>query len=59
MRPRPLTLMYVGGPTVLLDWGGVRLLTDPGFDPPGEYMSGPVVPSYRARPASRSSYCSR
>jgi L-ascorbate metabolism protein UlaG (beta-lactamase superfamily) len=53
MRPRPLTLQYIGGPTVLLDWGGVRLLTDPGFDPPGEYTSGPVVLRKTAGPALR------
>jgi L-ascorbate metabolism protein UlaG (beta-lactamase superfamily) len=27
----------LGGPTVLLQLGGLRLLTDPTFDPPGEY----------------------
>ena len=26
---------YVGGPTALLEWGGLRLLTDPTFDPAG------------------------
>ncbi|WBB62188.1 MBL fold metallo-hydrolase [Streptomyces sp. WMMC500] len=33
-------LHYVGGPTALLQLGGVRLLTDPTFDPPGEYPGG-------------------
>jgi L-ascorbate metabolism protein UlaG (beta-lactamase superfamily) len=28
-------LTYVGGPTALLDWRGLRLLTDPTFDPAG------------------------
>jgi L-ascorbate metabolism protein UlaG (beta-lactamase superfamily) len=28
-------LTYVGGPTALLEWGGLRLLTDPTFDPAG------------------------
>jgi len=28
---------YVGGPTVLLEFGGLRLLTDPTFDEPGSY----------------------
>lgn len=31
------TLRLVGGPTALISYGGVRLLTDPTFDPPGEY----------------------
>ena len=26
------SLTYVGGPTAVLDWGGVRILTDPTFD---------------------------
>lgn len=32
-----LTIEAIGGPTALLTIGGVRLLTDPTFDPPGEY----------------------
>lgn len=36
-----LTLTYIGGPTALLEFGGVRLVTDPTFDPAGgEYPSG-------------------
>ena len=31
-----LFFTYVGGPTALIEFGGVRLLTDPTFDPPGE-----------------------
>ena len=31
------TLQLVGGPTALITYGGLRLLTDPTFDPPGEY----------------------
>ena len=27
----------IGGPTVLIELGGFRLLTDPTFDGPGEY----------------------
>ena len=30
----------VGGPTLLLEIGGVRLLTDPTFDPPGSHAVG-------------------
>ncbi|MFC0435206.1 MBL fold metallo-hydrolase [Kutzneria buriramensis] len=34
------TVQFVGGPTALLDLGGVRLLTDPTFDPPGDHPIG-------------------
>lgn len=33
-------ITYVGGPTALLSLGGLRLLTDPTFDAPGEYPIG-------------------
>jgi L-ascorbate metabolism protein UlaG (beta-lactamase superfamily) len=49
-----LRMTYVGGPTALLEFGGLRLLTDPTFDPAGgEYKAtgyslhktqGPAVP---------------
>jgi L-ascorbate metabolism protein UlaG (beta-lactamase superfamily) len=32
-----LTIRAVGGPTAVLDLAGLRILTDPTFDPPGEY----------------------
>jgi L-ascorbate metabolism protein UlaG (beta-lactamase superfamily) len=35
-----LTVILTGGPTALLELGGVRLLVDPTFDPPGEYPLG-------------------
>ncbi|MFN7955741.1 MAG: MBL fold metallo-hydrolase [bacterium] len=39
-----LRMTYVGGPTVLLEWGGLRLLTDPTFDPAGgEYRAASYV----------------
>ncbi|WP_329181301.1 MBL fold metallo-hydrolase [Streptomyces sp. NBC_01477] len=34
---RRLTVHYLGGPTAVLEIGGVRLLTDPTFDAPGDY----------------------
>lgn len=37
---QPLTVRLVGGPTALIGIGGVRLLTDPTFDPPGRYPIG-------------------
>ncbi|QDL93324.1 MBL fold metallo-hydrolase [Paroceanicella profunda] len=38
-----LTLTLIGGPTVLIEYDGIRFLTDPTFDPPGEYK-GPHSP---------------
>lgn len=38
-----ITLTLIGGPTVLIEYGGLRLLTDPTFDPPGQYQ-GPHSP---------------
>lgn len=37
-----LTLTLVGGPTALIEFDGLRLLTDPTFDPPGLYQEKPV-----------------
>ncbi len=34
-------IQLVGGPTAILEIGGVRLVTDPTFDPPREYDLGP------------------
>jgi L-ascorbate metabolism protein UlaG (beta-lactamase superfamily) len=36
----PTTVQFIGGPTALLDLGGVRFLTDPTFDPPGDHPIG-------------------
>ncbi len=33
-------IRYVGGPTAIVEIGGLRLLTDPTFDPPGRYPIG-------------------
>jgi hypothetical protein len=35
MRTRGIEVRLVGGPTALLALPGLRLLTDPTFDPPG------------------------
>jgi L-ascorbate metabolism protein UlaG (beta-lactamase superfamily) len=32
-----LTLTLIGGPTALIEVSGLRVLTDPTFDPPGDY----------------------
>ena len=34
-----VTITLIGGPTALIEIGGFRLLTDPTFDQPGEYLS--------------------
>jgi L-ascorbate metabolism protein UlaG (beta-lactamase superfamily) len=49
------TVRLIGGPTALISYGGLQLLTDPTFDPPGDYprpgtdivlhkLIGPAVP---------------
>lgn len=46
------TATHIGTATVLLEIGGLRLLTDPAFDPaPAEYRMGPVVLQSTAGPA--------
>jgi len=37
MTDHPTTIQLIGGPTALLTYGGLRILTDPTFDPPGEH----------------------
>jgi L-ascorbate metabolism protein UlaG (beta-lactamase superfamily) len=62
-RPRRAapTLRLVGGPTALITYGRLRILTDPTFDPPGDYpragtpvvlhkLAGPAVAIDRLRP---------
>ncbi len=31
------TITWIGGPTAVLDYAGLRIVTDPTFDPPGSY----------------------
>jgi L-ascorbate metabolism protein UlaG (beta-lactamase superfamily) len=40
MPPAAFAVTLTGGPTALLELGGVRLLVDPTFDPPGDYPLG-------------------
>jgi L-ascorbate metabolism protein UlaG (beta-lactamase superfamily) len=35
-----VTVRYLGGPTALIELAGLRLLTDPTFDPPGDHPIG-------------------
>ncbi|MGD0436332.1 MAG: MBL fold metallo-hydrolase [Bryobacteraceae bacterium] len=51
MSNLPLRITYIGGPTALLELAGLRLLTDPTFDPPGEYTMGPVTLRKTSGPA--------
>ncbi|HQS09619.1 MAG TPA: MBL fold metallo-hydrolase [Xanthobacteraceae bacterium] len=41
--PAPIRLTLVGGPTLLIEIAGFRLLTDPTFDMPGDYASGTIT----------------
>lgn len=39
-----MQITLIGGPTALIEIDGIRLLTDPTFDPPGsEFTNGPVT----------------
>ncbi len=42
MTDLDVTLTLIGGPTLLLELAGFRLLTDPTFDAPGEYESAGI-----------------
>lgn len=47
-----ITGLYLGGPTALFEWKGLRILTDPTFDPAGgSYTTGPVTLKKLAGPA--------
>jgi L-ascorbate metabolism protein UlaG (beta-lactamase superfamily) len=46
-----LTLTLIGGPTVLIDAAGFRLVTDPTFDAPGEYQLSYVTLTKTSGPA--------
>jgi L-ascorbate metabolism protein UlaG (beta-lactamase superfamily) len=44
-------LTLVGGPTILIEIAGARLLTDPTFDPPSQYASKGIVLEKKTGPA--------
>jgi L-ascorbate metabolism protein UlaG (beta-lactamase superfamily) len=46
-----MRVQYLGGPTAILEIGGVRLLIDPTFDPPGDYPIGERVLTKTEGPA--------
>ncbi len=43
IHPMAVRVHYLGGPTAVLEIGGVRLITDPTFDPPGDYHVGELT----------------
>jgi L-ascorbate metabolism protein UlaG (beta-lactamase superfamily) len=44
-------LTLIGGPTLLLEFGGLRILTDPTFDPPQSYHAGAIQLTKNVGPA--------
>jgi L-ascorbate metabolism protein UlaG (beta-lactamase superfamily) len=48
---REVSVQLVGGPTAVVTYGGLRFLTDPTFDPPGDYDRGPTILRKLAGPA--------
>ncbi|EIC09407.1 hypothetical protein OR221_0534 [Microbacterium laevaniformans OR221] len=60
-------LTLVGGPTAIIEYAGIRVLTDPTFDEPGDYpsgtvalhkLTGPARPGRPTRSARSTSCCS-
>ena len=50
-REALMSITYIGGPTVLLEWGGLRILTDPTFDRAGtsyQHLKKLTAPAIRA-----------
>lgn len=48
---KQVCITYVGGPTSIIELGGLRILTDPTFDPPGEYPVGQRILTKLVGPA--------
>jgi len=53
----PVTVTYIGGPTALVEYGGLRILLDPTFDEPKHYekaqltkTAGPGLPASAIEP---------
>lgn len=54
------TITYIGGPTAVIEYAGLRIVTDPTFDPPGSYgepddpplvkTAGPAIPRLELGP---------
>jgi L-ascorbate metabolism protein UlaG (beta-lactamase superfamily) len=52
-RSRQAWVETLGGPTVVVEYGGLRLLTDPTFDEPGEYPTRGTYSLVKTAPPSR------
>jgi L-ascorbate metabolism protein UlaG (beta-lactamase superfamily) len=50
-HPLTVRVHYLGGPTAVLKMGGVRLITDPTFDAPGDYVGGDLMLTKTIGPA--------
>lgn len=48
---KKVRICYVGGPTAVVEVGGLRFLSDPTFDPPGRYPIGSRALTKTAGPA--------
>jgi L-ascorbate metabolism protein UlaG (beta-lactamase superfamily) len=46
-----VTVTRIGGPTAVIEFAGFRLMTDPAFDPPGDYKLPHVTLTKTASPA--------
>jgi len=52
--PTPIPVTVFGGPTALIEYVGLRLLTDPTFDDPGDYELGPGLTLTKTAPSATS-----
>lgn len=48
----PLAIQVTGGPTAVIEIGGLRLVTDPTFDEPGDYVSPSGTALTKTAPAA-------
>lgn len=51
MNEESVRFTLIGGPTLLIEYGGVRLLTDPTVDQPQTYSVGPTTIAKTTSPA--------
>jgi L-ascorbate metabolism protein UlaG (beta-lactamase superfamily) len=60
MSSKAAQLIYIGGPTALIEFAGAKFLTDPTFDPAGgDYITGPVTLRKQIAPAVEASAIGR